>query len=675
MYEVFLLVIISLSPIKARRCIIPPLIDGTLEQIWHSGDSVVEFTQWMPHQDSSPTQSTSVYLCYDTYNLYIFFRCFDSEPDKIIVRTTPRDNIEGDYVGLILDTFGDKTTAYSFFVSAAGVQGDTRISQDGRVSDISWDGVWYSAVRRTEYGYNVEIMIPFKTLRYNSNLYEWGINFFRRIARKQEYDSWIPQKQAEGIRISRCGILKGIHPEEKGLHLEIYPVGLLRYEMDSLQPQLGLDLSWRTSSAHLSLTTYPDFAQIEADPYTINLSKYELFFKERRPFFIEGKEIFDTSIKLFYSRRIGKRLPNGKDIPIIGGIKYIGSYKRMNFGFLSAYTEEVLEEEILEPKTFYPIGRISLQILKNSNIGILYSGALDRDDSQQAMGMDGTFRTRELQFIGQLARTEKNAYAKLLSLNFSGRKFQLTTKYEKYDEQFDIHRMGYAPWRGKEQYYLNLGPRFFDIGNFYTLAVGIGGGRVREVFEPGWGYWINEWISSSFKNNWEFSLYLYQGKNYEIDRWYYYKQITIRLQTDYTKSLNMHTYLWYKDYEFNYRRGYFAPMGLNNFSFQWKVNPSLSISIGLENSLEWEPDGKMGKTSWVARPTLQYALTKDIQLRMYAEPNTDIHIHKFNFLFSWNFRPKSWIYLAFNETRDNSKGKMELLDRIIVLKIRFLLFL
>lgn len=657
--------------IKAPKIATPPLIDGKIDSLWYYTGSINVFTQWEPQECGTPSESTKAYICYDDKNIYIAFKCYDSNFNKLDVRVTHRDTWKGDRVGIILDTFNDKSNAYNLWVSVAGVQSDAVVSHDGRVGDSSWDGVWYSDAKITDYGYNVEMKIPFKTLRFKPGLTEWGINFFRYISRKNETDSWVPQKQTEGLRVSRCGILKGIHPGKQGLHLEVYPVALGRYENNSLHPKLGLDLGWGpTPSSQISLTTYPDFAQIEADPYTINLSKYEIYLDDRRPFFVEGREIFDTPIELFYSRRVGKRLYTGKEVPIIGGAKYTGTYKRFNFGLLSAYTDKISTE----PKSLHSVGRIKLGVFKNSDLGILYSEDRSENNTQGVLGIDGTFRTQELQLASQFAKSD-SGYAKFVQLDWYASKFLILSKYEHYDGNFDIERIGYAPWKGLTKYYLKAGPRFFNVGPFYTLTTGIGGGRKKEIGEQGWEYWINGWFSPTFKNNWGLSSNFYRGKGYEMDKWYDYYQTSISFWTDNAKPVVLSDDIWYKSYGFNYRRNYFAQMGTNNIYLEWRLNPALTLSLNLSNTLEWKRDGKIEEISWVLRPILQYALNKDIHFRIYAEPNTDTDIHSLNTLLSWNFKPKSWFYLAFNETRDNSAGKMSLKDRIVVAKIRYLFFL
>ncbi|MBI4721944.1 MAG: carbohydrate binding family 9 domain-containing protein, partial [Candidatus Stahlbacteria bacterium] len=278
----------------------PLAMDGNIEFVYDEVIYANDFVQWYPTEDTMPSESTKVFVCHDKENIYIVFQCFELEPDKLDNRIVPRDAwYVGDNIGVLLDVDMDKNTGYQFYVSVGGVQCDSKILDDGRNVDPSEDWVWYSAAKITDYGYNVEMKIPFKTLRFKPGLTEWGVNFFRGIARKNEYVSWAPLKQSEGLRVSRCGILKGINPGKQGLHLEVYPVGLASYEHNSIYPQAGLDFNWCFTSSQLSFTTYPDFAQIEADPYTMNLSKYETYFQERRPFFIESQEVFNTPIKLF----------------------------------------------------------------------------------------------------------------------------------------------------------------------------------------------------------------------------------------------------------------------------------------------------------------------------------------------------------------------------------------
>jgi len=660
---------------SAKVCCVPftdisPKIDGVIESLWSKGDSIVDFIQYVPIEGTAATEKTTVYLLQSNENIYVAFKCFDADPLKLNARLVSRDcfSDNGDNVWIMLDTFGDKTTAYEFGVNATGVQTDDRLSWEGRIWDPSYDGVWYSAAKITDYGYNVEMKIPFKTIRFKAGFSEWGGNFFRFISHKNEYDCWFPQHQSEGTRVSRCGILKGLNPGKQGLHLELYPVGITRYDSNSINPQVGLDFNWCFPSSQLSFTTYPDFAQIEADPYTLNLSKYETYFEEKRPFFIESQEIFNTPIKLFYSRRIGKKLDTGEEVPIIGGAKYTATLGRLNLGFLSAYTDSILNE----PKSLYSVGRVKLGVLKNSEVGAFYTETRS-NYTQTVAGVDATFRTTELQVQSQFAHSD-SGNAGITGFSWYARNFTAEGKYEKYDKEFSIEQLGFAPWKGVTKYSLNIGPQWFNKSIFRRLTTGVQAGNRKEIGEPESGHWIGAWNSFDFNNNCGFSISFITGKDYETNTLYDYYTPTLSIWTDHSKPIVISCDGLYNSCEYNYRRDYFAPISQNNFSVEYKVSPPLSITLDASNTLEWKPNRGIEAVSWVLRPIIQYAITKDIHLRIYTEPNTDTHIHQFNALLSYNFRPKSWLYLAFNQAVDYTKDKMDMTNRIAVMKVRYLFF-
>jgi hypothetical protein len=245
------------------------------------------------------------------------------------------DDFGGDVVSLMLDTFGDKRTAYKFAVSASGIRSDCRMLDDGRNRDYGWDGVWFASTRVYDWGYVVEMEIPFRSIQYDETLSSWGVDFDRWIPVSNEDLYWTSYEENEGLRISKFGTLElnGNRPTVKGLNLEIYPVGiakasLVRDGVYEVAPDAGIDLFYNPSQKFtFQLTANPDFAQIEADPFDFNISRYESYFEERRPFFTQGNEIFMPSgrernsgfyrpLELFYSRRIGKKLRSA--VPTIG---------------------------------------------------------------------------------------------------------------------------------------------------------------------------------------------------------------------------------------------------------------------------------------------------------------------------------------------------------------------
>ncbi|MBI4726328.1 carbohydrate binding family 9 domain-containing protein [candidate division TA06 bacterium] len=255
---------------------------------WDSLPSASGFIQKTPKEGQPSIESTAVKICYDRKYLYFALYCQDKHPDKISSRLIPRE--EGDYgdiVIILLDTYNDKRGAYKLFINPKGIQGDAYLSEDGANSDLSWNGVWSSAVKIDTSGWTAELAIPFKNLRFaDGENQTWGINFGRYIALNNEVSYWQPVTKQEGYpRISKCGKLCGLSGIKPGRNLEILPYGLGRTEKYSNQRisagKLGLDAKWApTTNMAWDITINPDFAQIEADPQNINLSSANFMGKQ-----------------------------------------------------------------------------------------------------------------------------------------------------------------------------------------------------------------------------------------------------------------------------------------------------------------------------------------------------------------------------------------------------------
>lgn len=600
----------------------------------------------------------------------------------------PRDNYGGDRIGLLLDTFDDKNTGYYFVVNAASVQADYTVTADFRSWDNSWDGVWYAYARLTDYGYCVEIQIPFRSIRYKSNLTEWGINFTRYIPARDEQSYWAPQDRA-GVRVSESGRLFNIKPEISSANLEIYPVALCRYDQTEnirISPGAGLDASWLLGTAAcFRLTTNPDFAQIEADPAQINLSKYELWYPERRPFFVEDAKLFyPPIIKTFYSRRIGRPLPNGKVVPIIAGVKFSAQLERTAIGFLDVLCNKVTPPieslPYFEPLSYYRVLRLQQNVFKNSNFGFHYSIKTNEDYTNNVYGFDGTFQNKNLTIEAQTTRAEfnspndnRNAWAESFIINYEANRFNLYAQFLNVPADFDLKGIGFLAFKGLD-YSCNFGPNFYNFWFIRALSINANLSLNREANESINGYRNGFYASSNYNNNWGnwFSLCYY--RDYEMAITYRGWSGQFGFWTDKAKPLYFTGGLWATNKEYNYRRYYFAPNSNSYLQFDWQINPSLKTAVKINNTTEWDTIGKIEAVSWILRPTINYALTRDLQLRVYSELNFDSKIYYLNFLISWSVRPKSWIYLAFNESHNSSKHGYPLRERIGVIKIRYLFF-
>ncbi|RMF59073.1 MAG: hypothetical protein D6748_07250 [Calditrichaeota bacterium] len=310
----------------------PPVIDGRLnDPVWENIPWVGDFIQLEPHDGAPPTQPTHFKITYDKKNLYILIRAVDREPDKIVKRVARRDEgDDADMVSVLIDSYFDHLTAFEFAVNAAGVRIDAIWSDNGDNRDTNWDPVWYVHTTVDDSGWTAEMRIPFSQLRFGKKSEQvWGLQVGRYLYRKQEWSLWQPiPKEASGF-ISRIGELHGIHQIDIPRRIELLPysVGSTRFFeseegnpfADGRDSKLTAGLDGKigiTSDLTLDFTINPDFGQVEADPSEVNLTAFETFFEEKRPFFIEGQNIFNYRLAfgggpfsretLFYSRRIGR---------------------------------------------------------------------------------------------------------------------------------------------------------------------------------------------------------------------------------------------------------------------------------------------------------------------------------------------------------------------------------
>ena len=454
-----------------------------------------------------------------------------------------------------------------------------------------------------------------------------------------------------------------------------------------LYQEWGGDINWNfSSSLEFSFTSFPDFAQIEADPYTINLSKYELYFSERRPFFTQQVEYFRSElssfINPFYSRRIGKKLPDGTEVPIIYGGKFAGTFGRWDIGVLNAITKEAKYNDYYsntlkeERSNFYCV-RIKRRVLKNSSLGLLYAGKHNSQTNNEVYSMDGTFRTKNTQSTYLLAISDKNGekdFGGELNLDYQSDKYVLQVDIKGQNPNFNIDEIGYAPYIGYQSCSFYGGLNYYNEDKFRDLQTGVGFEFDKEDGEPSHGWNIYSKIRSTFLNN--VGIYIKPGlsHSYEMEKRFCNYHLDLAFWTDHRKSVSLYPYFWFNSYDYNYRRGHFGANGGGELTLKIRPSSRLSISLTPKLFLEWEEDKSLEEKSYIMTSSLDYFFTKDLHLRLYAEPNTNTHIHYFSGLLSWNFKPKTWFYLAYNEERDNTEGNWALKDRIFVAKIRYLFF-
>jgi hypothetical protein len=312
-------------------------LDGSLDDdVWKLAPVATGFTQRNPIDGGTPSQRTEARILYTDSHIYVGIMAYESNPDSLIGPLFRRDGDEtSDWVYVAFDSYNDKRTAFGFGVNPRGVQRDVLLFDDTNEDEL-WDAVWEAEARILSDGWSVEMKIPLSQLRFSSSkaVHTWGINFVRDIARNNEEDYWAPTLQSEAGFVSKFGTLEGIRDLDEPRRLEVIPYASTKltrapetdpnnpyFDKNAMEYSIGGDIKYGlTSDLTLTATINPDFGQVEADPATINLSQYEVFFDEKRPFFLEGNEIFRFGNTrtynsagnplTFYSRRIG-RAPQG----------------------------------------------------------------------------------------------------------------------------------------------------------------------------------------------------------------------------------------------------------------------------------------------------------------------------------------------------------------------------
>jgi hypothetical protein len=395
-------------------------VDGMLtEPFWEQASVISDLRQQEPDEGAPATEATEVRIAIDDRNIYVAVMAFDREPDRVVSRILARDRIMesehefqfagDDAVAILFDTFHDSRNAFVFATNPNGAEFEALITDEGAEINVDWRAVWEVAAIRNGQGWSAEFAIPFRTLRYpeDGQGKPWGFNVYRTIRRKNEtvlWQSW--SRDNEGFqRVSRAGDLIGMEDlPRSGINVEVKPfvLGGTRQELDTLgqtpvkgDGDIGLDLkSEIVPGLVLDLTLNTDFAQVEVDDEQVNLTRFSLFYPEKRDFFLENAGVFDLSFRggfgpppyqLFFSRRIG--IGREGEIPIIGGARLTGRVGGQTVGLMSVLTAESGDV----PVTGHSVARIKRDIGENNFLGLMVTDRRDGDGSNTVAGVDGSF--------------------------------------------------------------------------------------------------------------------------------------------------------------------------------------------------------------------------------------------------------------------------------------------
>ena len=448
-------------------------MDGEVlgEQAWQSVAATGDFTQTSPDAGRPSSQNTEVRVLYTDEAVYFGIVCFDDDPAAIVVADSRRDAPlnETDSLQIILDTYLDEQNGFVFGTNPSGLEYDGQLSKSGAESgfNLNWDGVWQVETHTGEFGWSAEFMIPFKTLRYPTrNSQTWGINIQRNIRRRNENAYWAPLRRQFGLfRISDAGLLTDLQiVRQRNLKVTPYVLG----EISDIGPdgrvtntEWGLDVKYSlTPALTLDLTYNTDFAQVEADEYQVSLDRFNIFFPEKRPFFLENAGLFTVGksqqVELFFSRRIGLS-DDGEVIPIKGGARVSGAVGGVNLGMMYMQTDALSGAT---PENRFGVARVNKELSNRSSIGAIF---INRDVSDSPLvegysnntyGVDGRWGIGEYGTIsGYLAQTstpELNGNDRSGALNgsYDSPRWLFNLEYLEVGEDFNpevgfLSRVGY----------------------------------------------------------------------------------------------------------------------------------------------------------------------------------------------------------------------------------------
>ena len=699
-------------------------IDGILDDSeWEESVPSSGFIQQEPRDKSPATEKTVVRVIRDDNNLYFGITCYDNEPNKIISNEMRRDAslFNNDNIEIFLDTFNDKKNCYYFRTNPAGARYDAMISEEGKNVNYDWNTIWRCSAKKSDTGWTAEIAIPFYAIRFKEDLDNWGVNFSREIRRKNEKTFWsyIPRGLGMGgkYRVSLYGNMVGLEGLSKGKNVEIVPYAnggkTTEYAPNKSSSDFdgGVDILYRiTGNLRADFSYNTDFAQVEADQEVVNVSRFNLFFPEKRDFFLENAGLFQfgdvvlserasgggegrrvssssssrqSGYLLYYSRRIG--LKEEEKIPLYGGTKLAGKIGKNSIGFMNMQTKKKqLSEGEIEPTTNYTSLRIKHDVLRNSSIGMIF---LNKQSSYEkynrAFGIDGNFPlTTSFTMGGSIAKT--------FTPNVKGKDYAGTF--------FMDYRTDVFSWNVK---YLNLGDNFNPEMGFVRRD------NIRSTYATAT---LNKWINKYGLRNFRF----YTSFNYVTDDENILE--TKRLSGNLYTIFSSGDYLGfgvYRDYEFldenDDIRDILIPLGnykYDTFNLFYSSDHSRVLAGGIRYNFSDYYGGKKRTFSphYHFRPTphfnmdvnydynhvilpngffysnvlssrITYMVNPDMYIKTYIQWNDLDNQLSANILFHYIYNAANNFYIVYNENRNPDTPRIDLRDRVLMVKFVYHLFI
>ena len=673
-----------------------PIVDGNVlgDELWSTIPPVEQFTQLRPRFGEKSTEKTEVRLAFTKNTLYVAVVCYDSSPGTIVVSDARRDadlSNEDSFL-FIIDTYNDRQNGFLFGTNSSGMEYDAQIDNEGQGNfnqnrqqggviggtNINWDASWTVKTETGDYGWSAEFAIPFRSLRFSSGENQsWGINFQRNISKNREISFWAPIPLGFDIkRLSLAGRVHGLNLKNPG-NLKLIPYVLGQGINDkSVDPsksdvefEAGLDVKYSlTPSLTLDLSYNTDFAQVEVDDQQVNLDRFNLFFPEKRPFFLENAGQFTVGspgeVDLFFSRRIGIG-DNGSVVPIIGGARLSGKVGQTNVGFLSMFTDDV-ESSSIEQNNF-TVARVNHDFgASRSSLGGIFInraglGDLD-DDFNRVFAVDGKWGLgQKADLTGFVAKSttpgiDDKDHAYKLAANYIWDGWRITAAYTEVGEGFNpevgfLQRSAFK----KPEFLIFKAHRTNNWGNMLEI-------RPHVSYRSYWDFDGN--LITSFlhvDNHWEWKsgLEIHTGINFTqegvlqpfslsgvtVDAGLYkHEELQLVYMTNANKALSYSGRSVIGGY-FGGKR--FSHSGTVRFRIGDKFNSSFTYS---HNNLNL-PNGDI--TAIVTGARLSYSFTPRMFIQSLIQNNNVSNITSVNARFGWLQNANTGLFVVLNIIKDD----------------------
>ena len=701
-YFLFIIFYLSIVVLKAQGPAVSatlieqgPNIDGEVvnDPTWTAIAPFGDLTQVQPNAGQSSSEKTEIRIALDERTLYVSVVCYDSNPESIVVTDARRDGSldATDAFLMILDTYHNGQDGFVFGTNSVGTQYDAQVDNEGQGNfnnnrqqggtiggfNLNWDASWEVASQVGSFGWSAEFAIPLKTIRFAPGENQtWGINFQRNIQKTNEISYWAPLPINFNLyRLSVAGDLNGLKLKKPG-NLKLIPYVLGRRDIDHANDdadnsgEVGVDLKYSlTPSMTLDLTYNTDFAQVEVDDQQVNLDRFNLFFPEKRPFFLENAGLFSVGspgeVDLFFSRRIGIG-ENGAQVPIIGGARLSGRINQTNVGFLNMYTDDITELGI--EQNAFTVARVDHQLDTRSSIGGLFVNrstlGSEEDNYNSTFALDGKYGIgTQAQITGFVAKTNTpglsgDDHSFQLKGNYDYNNWIIRLGYTEVAEQFNpevgfLFRKAFRKPEALVLYKLRL-PESSPFLEFRPHVSWRGYWNFDGFMETGFLHIDNHW-------QWKTGTEVHTGINFTkegvVTPFQISKDVTVPAGVyDHAEALIVFFTNPNKPLSISTRHtigGFFGgDRFANTISVVARLNDKFTSEWGISRNDITLPGGSF--TTDVFRSRIAYSFTPNIFLQGLVQYNSVTSQWSSNIRFGWLQQANTGLFLVYNETREDT---------------------